>query len=376
MPAIPTSHTDAELRHACTRWMNAHRPPRHMREALLALADLPEATQPPDVYGDGAVLQALEDEVAARLGQPAARFFHKGMAAQYAALRVWCGAGGAGPVAVHPQSHMALDEADALPELLGLRVLPVGAPDAPFTAAELAALAEKPAVVVVELPLRRGGFRLPAWEELVAIRDWCRAEGVKLHLDGARLWESAPHYGRSLAEIAALGDSVYVSFYKGLGGLAGSMLAGAAGFIEATAPWQTRLAGNVATLHPYALSAWDGLRRRLPRMAEWRERAQGLAARFAAQPGWRVAPAVPHINSFQLHLPAAPDALREAMLDGARRDGFWLVGRAVPSRLIEGGAMVEIVIGDAADGWRDVEALAAWQQAVRRAQAAQHAPAG
>jgi hypothetical protein len=80
-----------------------------------------------------------------------------------------------------------------------------------------------------------------------------------------------------------------------------------------------------------------------------------------------VAPAQPHINSFQLHLPAAPDALRAAMLDGARRNGFWLVARAAPSHLLQDGAMVEIVIGDAADGWTDGEAVAAWQRAVHAA---------
>ena len=45
-------------------------------------------------------------------------------------------------------------------------------------------------------------------------------------MDGARLWECTPYYGRTLAEIAGLFDTVYVSFYKGLGGLAGSALAG------------------------------------------------------------------------------------------------------------------------------------------------------
>jgi len=366
MPAIQPSHADIELRNACTRWLNGHRPLRSMRESLLALAELPEATQPLDVYGDGAVLQALEADVAGRLGKPAASFFHKGVAAQLAALRVWCGDGD-GPVALHPQSHIAIDEADAAQALMGLRCLPVGAPDTPFTAAELAALPEKPAVVVVELPLRRAGFRLPGWDELVAISAWCRAEGVRLHFDGARLWESAPHYGRALADIAALADSVYVSFYKGLGGLAGSVLAGPEGLVADLAPWKTRLAGNVFTLHPFVLSALDGLRRQLPHMAAYRDRARALAAQLAAQPGWRVAPEAPHVNSFQLHLPAEPARLRDAMLGVARREGFWLGARAVASHLPDGGAMVEIVIGDAAAGWTDEAAVAAWQLAVSAA---------
>jgi threonine aldolase len=134
------------------------------------------------------------------------------VAAQLAALRGWCG-DAAGTVVVHRKSSGAgrgrrAGGAD------GSARAARGAPTTPLALADLQALDEKPAVVVVELPLRRAGFRLPDWDELVAISAWCRAHGVKLHFDGARLWESAPHYGRSLAEICALADSVYVSFYR------------------------------------------------------------------------------------------------------------------------------------------------------------------
>jgi threonine aldolase len=363
MPAIRPAHAEIELRNRCTRWLNGHRPLRSMRESLLALADTPEAALPLDVYGEGEAMQALEADVAVLLGKPEAAFFHKGVAAQLAALRVHC-AEGDGPVALHPQSHIAIDEADAFEKLMGLRGLRIGRTDEVLTTAELEAMAEKPAVIVVELPLRRGGYRLPAWDELVALSAWCRAHGVPLHFDGARLWEAAAHYGRPLAEIAALADSVYVSFYKGLGGLAGCVLAGPEDFIARTAPWKTRLAGNVFTQYPFVLSAREGLRRHLPRMAAYRERALKLAAALAAVPGWRVAPEAPQVNSFQLHLPAEPGRLREALLEVARSQGFWLGARAVASQVLEGGAMVEVVIGDAADGWADAEALAALRAAM------------
>ncbi len=367
MPASSYSNTtpnaDVELRKRCTRWLNGHRPALSMRESLLALAELPQAELPLDVYGQGQAVQALEAEVAALLGKPAARFMHKGMAAQLAALRVYCGEGD-GPVALHPQSHIAIDEADAIEELLGLRSLRVGMTDQPFTTAQLGSLPGRPAVVVVELPLRRGGYRLPEWDELADISRWCRAAGVPLHFDGARLWEASAHYGRPLAEIAALADSVYVSFYKGLGGLAGCVLAGTSDFIDKVSPWQTRLAGNLYTVYPFVLSALQGLRTQLPRMPAYRDRAQALAALLAAQPGWRVAPEVPQVNAFQLHLPAAPEALRAGLLAVAERQGFWLGARAVASHLLEGGAMVEVVIGDAAEGWRDGEAVDSLRQAL------------
>ena len=54
-----------------------------------------------------------------------------------------------------------------------------------------------------------------------------RARGIRLHMDGARLWEAREAYApRTHAEICALFDSVYVSFYKGIGALAGAALAG------------------------------------------------------------------------------------------------------------------------------------------------------
>jgi len=358
-----TPDADVDLRNRCTRWLNGHRPVLSMRESLLALAEVPEAELPLDVYGQGQAIQALEAQVAALLGKPAARFMHKGVAAQLAALRVHCGAGD-GPVALHPQSHIAIDEAEAFEALMGLRGLRVGRTDRPSNIEDLMAAHERPAVVTVELPLRRGGYLLPEWDDLARLSNWCRTAGVPLHFDGARLWEASAYYGRPLAEIAALADSVYVSFYKGLGGLAGCVLAGSEDFIAATAPWQTRLAGNVFTLHPFVLSALHGLRTQLPRMPEYRERARSLAQLLAAQPGWRVAPEVPQVNAFQLHLPMGPERLREALLAVARHEGFWLGARAVASHVVEGGAMVEIVIGDAADGWRNDEAVAALRRAV------------
>jgi threonine aldolase len=363
MPATRPAHADIELRNRCTRWLNGHRPALSMRDSLLALADAPEAALPLDVYGEGEALQALEAEVAALLGKPAARFFHKGVAAQLAALRVYCGDRD-GPVAMHPQSHIAIDEADAYRELMGLRALLVGGPDRPIDNEDLAAVPQNPAVLVVELPLRRAGYRLPTWEDLVNLSSWCRAARMPLHFDGARLWEAAAHYGRPPAEVAALADSVYVSFYKGLGGLAGCVLAGGEDFIAATRPWQSRLAGNLFTAYPFVLAAQDGLRRHLPRMAAYRERALRLAAQLGAEPGWRVAPEPPQVNAFQLHLPAAPERLREALLEVARRYGFWLGARAVPSQRLDAGAMVEVVIGDAAQGWTDGDAVAAWRSAV------------
>jgi hypothetical protein len=187
-------------------------------------------------------------------------------------------------------------------------------------------------VVVVELPLRRAGFRLPDWDELVAISAWCRAHGVKLHFDGARLWESAPHYGRSLAEICALADSVYVSFYRAWGGLAGNHRWPApADFIAALALEDPP---GRQCLHALpdggAERRWTACAASCRAMAAYRERARALAAALADQPGAQLAPSRRTRNSFR-YLPADPARLREALLAQARpRASGWAIAPSLP----------------------------------------------
>ena len=76
-----------------------------------------------------------------------------------------------------------------------------------------------------ELPQRDIGGLLPAWDDLREQVVAARERGAATHLDGARLWEAQPFYGRPHAEIAGLFDSVYVSLYKGLQGVRGAVLA-------------------------------------------------------------------------------------------------------------------------------------------------------
>lgn len=257
-------------------------------------------------------------------------------------------------VALHPRSHIDLDEASAYERLHGLRPVRLGGHQ-PFTAADLEATAERLGAVVVELPLRRAGYLLPSWDELVAISQWCRGNGVPLHLDGARLWESAPYLGRSLAGIAALADSVYVSFYKGLGGLGGCALAAPADVLAEAKPWITRHGGNLYAAYPYALSAVDGLDRQLPAMAEHHRRAVALAAAIGATGAVTVVPDPPHTTAFQVHLPVPPEAAAAALVRTAEETGVWLAER-VAATALPGSCMIEVSVGPATAAVADDEA--------------------
>ena len=89
------------------------------------------------------------------------------------------------------------------------------------------------AAVVLELPQRMNGGGTPSWDDLVEISTYLRGKRVKLHMDGARLFEVLPYYGKPLEELAALFDTVYVSFYKGIGALASAMVVGPRDVLDA-----------------------------------------------------------------------------------------------------------------------------------------------
>src|SRR5258706_13046822 len=83
-------------------------------------------------------------------------------------------------------------------------------------------------------------------------------------MGGARLWMCGGFYGRSFAGIAEPFDTVYVSFYKDIGALAGAALAGPADVIAEAREWRLRHGGRQWTMGPNAPSALTQLPERLP----------------------------------------------------------------------------------------------------------------
>lgn len=176
---------------------------------------------------------------------------------------------------------------------------------------------------------------------------------------------------REPAEIAALADSVYVSFYKSLDGLSGAALAGPETLVEEARVWRHRYGGQVFQQFPTALSALLGLERELPRLPSYVAHAkvvagalaEGLAA--AGTPWFRVRPEPPHTHQFQVWLPYGAEALDEASVRQAEETGVALFRRWYPGAagtgLPPGISFTEVTV--AADGleWtaRDVrEAVA------------------
>lgn len=345
MPAPIPAERRQQLWRGAPRWLIGHGP-RSVSAELSTLARA-AGSAGADSYGSGGELEELEAELAVLLGKPAALFLPSGTMAQQIALRIHTERARCRTLAFHPTCHLELHEQRGYQRLHGLDAVLVGRRERLLTRADLDALAEPVAALLLELPQREIGGVLPSWDELVAQCSWARERGVALHVDGARLWESAPFYGKSPRELCALFDSVYVSFYKVLGAIAGAALLGEPDFIREARIWQRRHGGNLVSLYPYVLSAREGLRTRLPRVPEYVARARSIAERLASLPGVRVVPEPPHTSLFHVHLPRTAEALLDASAAIAEEHGLVLLTR-VRACDVAGFSVVELSIGDAA----------------------------
>ncbi|BBH65245.1 threonine aldolase [Actinoplanes sp. OR16] len=335
--------------------------PATIRERLADLAAVVGPDEMPDYYGDGPVT-LLEQRVANLLGTEAAVWFPTGTMAQQVALRY--GATETNAVALHPLGHLLVHERDAYADLTGLRaVTPTTAARNP-TAAELAELDEPVGTVVFELPMRDAGFVLPTWDQLTEACEEAANIGARVHFDGARIWESVPYLGRSLVEIAEQADSIYVSFYKTLGGISGAALAGSADLARYARAWRHRHGGNLFQQWPAVIAALAGLDRELPRIPEYVRHARTVARALSELPGARVLPEPPHTHQFRLYLPYPAPVLNAAVLAQAEQEKTWFAG-AWRDTEVPGVAMTEMTIAAAALEWTAADVIDAGQSLIR-----------
>ena len=329
----------------CTHFLTGHHR-ENPRQVLMALAERLPADEESDHYGKGRLIEDFEGQIAALLDKESAIFMPSGTMAQQIALRLWSERRRSPHVAFHPTCHLEIHEQKGYQMLHGLHGVLVGNPNGLMTLQELQAVPEPLAALLLELPQREIGGHLPAWDELLEMTGWARSQGIPLHMDGARLWECQPFYHREYREIACLFDTVYVSFYKGLGGLAGSILTGPVDFIREARIWQRRYGGNLIRLYPYVVSARQGLAEHMPRMQAYHERAVELAQWLSAYPEIRLSPNPPHTNMMHVFLEGEREKLEQAALRIAWEKKTLLFSSLTPTPL-PGVHKFELTVGDA-----------------------------
>jgi threonine aldolase len=187
-----------------------------------------------DRYGEGGAVATLEKKFEAITGKEKAIFMPSGTMANQLAIAVLSGENT--KVFVQDLSHVYRDEADAAQSVFQKRLMPLAKDETCFTAAMLQQAVETMGeqevfksgigAVSIENPVRRADGKMVPVSEIKKISEYCHANNIKLHLDGARIFMAAAWSGVSVKEYAAYFDTVYISLYKYLGAAAGAILCG------------------------------------------------------------------------------------------------------------------------------------------------------
>jgi threonine aldolase len=287
-----------------------------------------------DVYGEDPTIRALEEQVAQLLGKEAALFVPSGTMANQLAImtstrrgdEVVCGEG----------AHLAWFESGAGAALSGVQFATAGRGGL-FDAEEMEAAVKPPhyyyprtSLVAIENTHNRAGGRVFPQNDVIAIAGRARALGLRVHLDGARLWNAVTRTGRKEAELAAPFDSVSVCFSKGLGAPVGSALAGSRAQVSEAHRLRKMLGAGMRQAGILAAGALFALEHNRARLSEDHEHARLFARELASSLVTQgIVILEPETNIVNVDLPA-PVADRVVLL---AKEGGLLLGAMPPARL-------------------------------------------
>ena len=215
-----------------------------------------------DNYSRGGIIRELERRFARLLGKQDAIYLPTGTLANHLAVRKL--AGHDRRVLVQAESHLYNDSGDCAQTLSGLNLVPLAEGSSALTFDEVerwlarsgsGRVETRVGVIAIESPVRRRHHEMVDFDQLARVCGLARERGIRLHLDGARMFNLPLHSGRSLHEYGALFDTVYVSLWKHFNAASGAILAGDAGFIEGLYHQRRMFGGALPNAWPAAAVA-------------------------------------------------------------------------------------------------------------------------
>jgi len=297
------------------------RPTPAMRRAIA------EAVVGDDVFGDDPTVIELERRCAELSGKEAAVFVPSGTMGNQ--LAVCCHTSFSDEVLLEAESHIFLYEQGGMAANSGcLAHIVPGVRGALAPEQLIAALrdedqhAARLSLVCVENTHNRAGGVVVPLASLRAMHRAAHARGVRVHLDGARLWNASVAAGVSVAEWAACADSAMMCFSKGLGAPVGSILVGPGEFIAKARRVRKRWGGGMRQAGVLAAACVYALDHHVARLADDHARAKRLAAGFAGVPGVSVIEPETNIVIATLATPHDPAVVLERL----KARGVWMVG--------------------------------------------------
>lgn len=241
------------------------RPTPAMRKAMA------EAVVGDDVLGDDPTVIALQERIAAIMGKEAACFVPTGTMANQTAIRAQTEPGD--ELIAHGDSHIIHYETGSPAALSGVMIRPLAGNAGLFDSADVEEAvrpssihAPHSALLLIENTQNCGGGAVWPIEQVERVARTGRAHGLRVHLDGARIWNACAATGLEPKDYAQHFNTISCCFSKGLGAPAGSAVAGDKATIARVARFRKMFGGTMrqsGVLAAAAIHALDHHRNRL-----------------------------------------------------------------------------------------------------------------
>ena len=262
-------------------------PSPEMRRAMV------EAPLGDDVFGDDPTANQLMQVAAERMGKEAAAFVPSGTMGNLIGIAVNAHSGE--ELIADADSHAFYYETAGAAAVCGVQIRPVATEAGVMTPAQIAS-AVRPrddphqpltaAVTLENTHNRHGGVVWPL-EALRAASDAAHEQGLRVHLDGARVFNAAVALGVPVSDIAACADTITFCLSKGLACPIGSIFCGSKESVQEAVRWRKRLGGGMRQVGVLAAAGLVALDQMVDRLAEDHANARTLAEGLSEMPGVR-----------------------------------------------------------------------------------------
>ena len=265
------------------------RPTDEMRRAMAA------AEVGDDVYGEDPTVNKLEKRAAEILGKEAALFVPTGCMGNLISIKIWTHHGN--EVICEERSHVNLYELASMSAIAGCMPRVARGEDGILTWEEIKAVIRpkiyydsQTALICLENTSNMAGGTVYQTERVNEICDEAHKLGLKVHLDGARIFNAATALGDHVAVMTKKVDSVMFCLSKGLGAPVGSMVAGPKAFIEKARVYRKMFGGGMRQAGVIAAAGLIALEKSPARLHVDHENANLLAEGIAQIPGLKIDP--------------------------------------------------------------------------------------
>jgi threonine aldolase len=306
------------------------RPSEEMRRAM-ANAEVGD-----DVYGEDPTVNKLQKRAAEIFGKEAALFVPTGCMGNLISIKIWTQPGN--EVLCEDRGHVNLYELASMSAIAGCMPRAVrGGEDGILTWKQIEASIRpkiyydsQTALICLENSSNMAGGTVYPTERVDEICDRAHELGLKVHMDGARIFNAAVALGDNVANMTKKVDSVMFCLSKGLGAPVGSMVVGSGEFIERARILRKMFGGGMRQVGVIAAAGLIALEKSPARLHEDHDNARKLAQAIAKMPGLRIDPAKVQTNIVIFDCSASGMNAVE-LCDALHERGIWAQDTALHS---------------------------------------------